>query len=171
MKDVKQELFIGLLLILALMPAGQGIENYAYNNNSMDAIGSISSDWTGIIVTITAIALTLFMGVSLVLNEWFLKKLINIKKWLMKTFGLFFYGCTGSGMIALLYGMTKLLSSHASSGNPYLFKYAGYVIGFYTAMTLFGIPVKWFINRIRTNWKKAKGKRSEKPCQTKTTKP
>jgi len=157
MKDVKQELFIGLLLILALMPAGQGIENYAsYNNTSMDAIGSISSDWMGIIATMIVIACIIIIILGLILNEWFIKKLLNIKKWFLKTFGLFFYGCTGSVIIALLYGTTKLFSNHVSSGNPYLLKYAGYVVGFYTAMTLFGIPVKWFINRIRTNWKKAK---------------
>jgi len=162
MKDVKQELFIGLLLILALMPVGQGIE-YSYStNNSIDAIGNISSDWAGTITITVLVFFLTTMGLALILNEWFLKKLFNIKKWFLKTFGLFFYGCTGSGIIALLYGMTKLLSSHASSGNPYMFKYAGYVVGFYIAMTLFGIPVKWFINRIRTNWKKAKGKRSEK---------
>lgn len=137
------------------MPAGQGIE-YDYSTNySADAIGNLN-DWGAGMVTIIIMIVVIGMFLALALNEWFLKKLLNIKKWLVKTFGLFFYGLTGSGVIALIYEMIKLSQDHVSGGNPYLFRYGGYIIGFYIIMTLFGIPVKWFINRVKTNWKKAK---------------
>jgi len=124
-------------------------------NISVDAIGSLSS-WQGTLVTVVGVMVIITILVGLVVNEWFLKKMLKVKKFLLFTFGYFFYGLFGTGIIATCYGLIKITKGHASSGNPYIFKWLGIIIGIYILMTGFGWVVKKFVDKIRNNWKKAK---------------
>lgn len=157
---MKQKIFLLTLFILAtlsLIPETLSIENTIVLNSTA-GIANISN-WGGTITTVLILTIILFLGISLMINEWFLKKLMNIKKFLTKTFGLFFYGLGGSIVIAGLYQLVKVSNNHAMSGDPYIFKYLGYVIGFYIIMTVFGYFVKMFVNKVRKKLKKVKQKK------------
>lgn len=153
---MKQKIFI--LILLSLFILNGTVTGVEYTQNATEGIANIAS-WGGTITSVLIVLIILSLGIILMINEWFLKKLMNIKKFLTKTFGLFFYGLGGSTVIFGLYQLVKVSNNHAMSGNPYIFKYFGYAIGFYAIMTVFGYFVKIFINKVKKKIKKVNNKK------------
>ena len=114
---------------------------------------SVGASSLGLIVIIIAVVILLSI---LLLNETFLKLLLNFKKFLVKTFGYFGYGAIFTGLVGGLYFVVKAALKHATGGNPYIYKWLGILLIVYVVLSLIGIPVKYYVTTIKKKIKKVK---------------